>query len=218
MTKRARNLLLTLLATGVVACGLQESSPVPQPLPHYLRRSTPSASRQETLVLGLPSAVAGQGKVQLRELGGPRTVVAPSSEQGSFAVTIEVGASVQLELRFENADGASAWVPLAPPQLSYGPVLTGSRGPGVVSAPDASGLVTVSNDGGPGQPALVSATPETELLVANATRSTIASGRTDAKGLFKVVLAAAKGDLIQLLLVDGTDTAVTSDYLSFTVP
>jgi hypothetical protein len=215
---RLNNLMLLALTIGAAACGIEGSSPVPQPLPGYLRRSTPSDSRQETLVLGLQGAVAGQGKVHLRELNGPRLVVAPSSAQGSFAAAITVGLSTALELSFENADGISDWLALPPSSLSYGPVLAGSRGPGVVSAPDAGGIVTVSNDGGAGQPPLLTASPESDLLVANATQGTIASGRTDSKGVFRVQLPAARGDLVQLLLVDSKDPGATSDYLSFSVP
>lgn len=216
MTMRTLQALM-LAATMVAGCGLEESSPVPQPLPGYLRRSTPS-SLVSTLVVGLPGAVAGAGKVALRELNGASPVLVQSAAVGSFSAVLPVGRSIPLELRFETAAGASDWVALAPPQLSFGPVLSGSRGPGVVSAPDAAGIVTVSNDAGAGQPALVDASPESDLLVVNATRSEVATGRTDAKGLFRVQLAGATGDVIQLLLVDAADAASTSDYLSFTVP
>jgi hypothetical protein len=208
---------LVLAATVVAGCGLEESSPVPQPLPGYLRRSTPS-SLVSTLVVGLPGAVAGAGKVALRELGAASPVVVQSAAAGSFSAVLPVGRTTPLEIRYETADGASSWVALAPPQLSYGPVLMGSRGPGVVSAPDAAGNVTVTNDAGAGQPALVSASPDSDLLVANATRGSVVSSRTDAKGLFRVQLQGATGDEIQLLLVDAQDSAATSDYLSFTVP
>lgn len=211
-------ILAALLIPGPWACGLDVSSPVPQPVPHLLRQSTPSGARVSKLVLGLPGAVAGAGKVHglVRDTGA--SAVAAAAAAGSFALTLAAAEQHTIELRFETDKGISEPVLLPPPRASFGPILREPEGPGVVSAPDAGGQVTVTNDGGPGQPPLLQASPDHDLFVSNQRTGEVASTRTDAAGLFRVLIAARTGDSLSLLLVDPDDPGATSDFLSLTVP
>ncbi len=101
----------------------------------------------------------------------------------------------------------------------YGPALgeTDVNGPSVVSPPDAQGLVTVTNGADP-ESRLVMATPNSEILVSNASNSEVLVSTTDASGGFEVRLPGAVGDVIHLLLADPTASEQTSDFLSFMVP
>jgi hypothetical protein len=206
---------LVLLLSIVAGCGNDTSSPVPQPLPFYIRQSTPGDSQPFKLIVGLPKAVAGAGKVHARVQGKAAEATGPSSQAGSFSLALTASQVEVIELRFETAAGLSDPVILPGPQLGFGPVLQGARGPGVVSAPDAGGMVTVSNDGGPGQPPLLQASPSSSLLVSNASSGEVASTSTDVNGVFTARIAGKTGDTITLLLVDSTDE--TSDFLSFSV-
>jgi hypothetical protein len=80
--------------------------------------------------------------------------------------------------------------------------------------------VKVSNDGGPGQPPLLTATPGSDVLVANAASGDVVTGHTDKDGVFMVRIAGARGDAILILLAAATDAegTATSDYLGFSVP
>ena len=79
------------LCLGLVlaACGDdQVSSPVPQPVPDFVRQSTPGLTQSKKLVLGLPGAVAGKGKVHLTDKATGTKVVGDSAAAGSFALVI----------------------------------------------------------------------------------------------------------------------------------
>ncbi|MCC6746995.1 MAG: hypothetical protein IT371_05005 [Deltaproteobacteria bacterium] len=211
--------LLCALAAGGPGCGEQLSIPVPQPVPLKVRQSTPGKDRHETVVAGLPQAVAGKGRVRLRDARSGLEVVVPSTAQGTFVGTLAVGAEADLYGRFETDQGQSAEVSLTLRALGLPPQLTRTRGEaGLVSAPDAKGLVTVSNDAGPGQPLLVAATPDSEVIVSHAGLGTVVTTRTDKEGRFRAQLAAAAGDTIQLFLASVDDRGLTSDFLIATVP
>ena len=202
---------------ALVACGDGVSSPVPQPVPGQIRVSSPAVTRKTVLVVGLPSAVSGQGTVHVRDRTSGVTASAASTAAGSFSAVIVIGSKHELEAWFETADGTSDVVSLSLRALSYGLTL-GQPKAGVVSTPDAGGKVTVSNDGGAGKPLLMSATPNKVLVVSNANTGEVVSTTTDKDGRFSAKLAGAKGESIQLLLVDPADQASTSDFVTITVP
>jgi hypothetical protein len=216
-----RRLAVTLwIVVGTWSCGDMGSSPVPQPIPDFVRLSTPALKQTKQLVVGLPGAVDGEGKVHLGDKATGRKVSAASPAAGSFAlaITIDPTKTKELELRFENEDGLSDPVTLPTTRLTYGPTLSAVHGPGLVSAPDSKGEALVDNDAGAGNPPLVDATPDMNLIVTNFDTGAVKSTKTDNKGLFSVRIPAAKGDLLQILLVDPTDPGSTSDFITATVP
>jgi hypothetical protein len=185
-----------------------------------MRRSTPRPEQSFTLIVGLPQAVAGAGKVHLRPMGNETEVVVVSATAGSFSAAVAAGRDETIEVRFESEAGLSDPVALVPAVMTRGaPELapTDSNGQ-VVSAPDGQGMVTVTNDGGPGQPLVIGATPDSDLLVANTTSGEVVTTRTDSQGRFSVRIAGARGDVVRILLVNSTSVAATSDYLSYSVP
>lgn len=195
------------------------SSPVPQPVPFFIRKSTPELSRKQTLVAGLPKAVAGEGKVHVSDRTSGTTAIVPAPAAGSFVAVLAVGLEAELEARYENRDGLSEPVSLNVRALGDHPALTPANSFGIpVTSPDAQGQVTVSNDDGPGKPLLFLATPQSEVLVSNASSGATVSAVTDQDGRFQVKLPGAKGDMIQVLLAATTNSALTSDFLTFTVP
>ncbi len=219
MMTRPTHLLTVLAILTLAGCGGQESSPVPQPVPFFMRKSTPGSDQTKTLVVGLAGAVAGQGRVHLRDLDSAAEASAPSSSVGTFGAVLMAPFGARLEARFEREGALSEPVALSQHMRGPHPELVATLGPNdVVSAPDAQGQVTVSNDDGPGLPPRVQATPESDVVVSDATSGAVATTRTDAAGLFTVKLPAAKGDVIQVLLVSPTSADATSDFLSYTVP
>ena len=219
MPTRLIALLLTAALT-LVGCDPQGSSPVPQPVPGFVRTSTHDLQQEELLVVGLPGAVAGEGRVHIEDRKGGARVVVNSITAGTFSAVIAARSDEDLSLRFENEDGLSDPLrlreadPLGPhPQLA--PSNTYSD---VVSPTDAGGLVVVSNDGGAANPPLIAATPEVDVIVTNGNTSDVVTDVTDAAGLFTVQLPGSTGDLIHILLVSPEETGLTSDFLSYKVP
>jgi hypothetical protein len=195
------------------------SSPVPQPVPSYIRKSTPELSRKQTLVVGLPKSVAGEGKVHVSDRASGITAIVPAPAAGSFVAILAVGVGADLEVRYESRDGLSEPVSLNVRSIGDHPALTPSYAVGVpVSSPDAQGQVTVTNDAGPGNPLLFLATPQSEVLVSNASSGAATSAVTDQDGRFQVKLPGAQGDMIQVLLAARADSALTSDFLTYAVP
>ena len=203
-----------LMLTG---CGDGVSSPVPQPVPGQIRISSPALTTAKVLVVGLIGAVSGEGTVHLRDLKTGARAAAKSAASGTFSVVIATGPDRQLEARFETADGLSEAVSLSMRSISYGPAL-GQPGTGVVSTPDAQGKVTVSNDGGVGKPLLMTASPNMVLVLSNAGTAEVVTTTTDKDGRFSRKLSGAKGEMIQMLLVDPGDQASTSDFVTMAVP
>ena len=202
----------------VLSCGDGVSTPVPQPVPGQIRISSPALTKAApVLVLGLAGAVAGAGKVHVKDLESGALVTGSSNGAGSFSVVISVNRDHRLEARFENADGISGAVSLALRGLSYGPGL-GTPQPGVVSKPDAQGQVKVSNDGGAGKPLLMSATANVNVLISNAATAQVVTTQTDKDGRFSQTLSGARGDSIQILLVDPQSQTSTSNFVSILVP
>jgi len=219
----SRVIWITLWFTSMVGvgagCGDQDSSPVPQPVPDFIRESTPGLKQTDKLVLGLPGAVAGSGQVHLTDQATGRRVSAPSAAAGSFnlVIIIDQTKTPQLVIQFENADGVSEPVSLATRQLTYGPTLGPSKG-GLAQAPDAKGNVLVSNDGGAGNPLLVDASPNMTLILTVVSSGLVTSSTTDSQGRFSATVKAASGDTLGLLLVDPQDQGATSDFITASVP
>lgn len=210
-----RLLAAALLLLLMASCG---SSPVPQPVPFMMRKSSHNQPQGDTLVVGLPGAVAGAGKVHMRDRVGGRQASAVCNEAGSFSLVIRTGAKVDLEARYENDDGLSDWVSMSRPQSgSLGPAL-GTPKTGVVSSVDSRGEVIVTNGDGSGKPALLAATPDSTVVVSNADNGAVVTSTTDKAGVFKVVLKGTTGDRIRVLLIDADDPGNTSDFVSLTVP
>lgn len=220
MTPASRHTLPRLLATVCLlvlstACG---SSPVPQPVPFMMRKSTHDQVQGDTLLVGLPGAVAGQGRVHVEDRKSGKRASANSAEAGSFSLVIRTGKQSDLMVQYENEDGTSDWVSLSDAQTgSLGPTL-GQPQKGVVSSMDSRGEVTVTNDDGSGKPVLLDATPDSDVVVTNANKGAVASTTTDKAGIFKVTIEGATGDTIHILLLDSTDPGVTSDFVSIAVP
>jgi hypothetical protein len=213
-----RHILLgALLISG---CGDQESITVPQPVPHFLRQSIPGAHNSTTLLVGLPGAVDGVGKVHVRDPGSSNSVTVSSAQVGSFSAVIALGKDSELEVSFENRDGLSDWVVVPKVEATDGIGLStpNSDGLGIVSPPDAQGQVTVTNNAGPAQPKLILATPDVDLIVSNTNNGSVVVSVTDSNGDFTVKLPGAVGDVIQILLVEPANSKVTSDFLSYKVP
>lgn len=216
--------MTALAAAALAACGLDDATslPQPQPIPGLVRRSTPAMTipdAPQTLVLGLVGAVPGLGAVELRRQQDGAKASGRSSDQGSFSLVIGAGKGDVLELRFSDAHGTSEPLVLhgvlavrgpflGPPEQTFG---------GPVSAPDANGIVTVSNDSGTPTPHFT-ATPSSELLVANETNGAVAAGTTDGTGLFSLTLPGASGDAVRVLLAAAGNPGATSDFLTFKVP
>jgi hypothetical protein len=216
--------LALLLLLGLIACsgdnGDKGSITVPQPVPLLIRESVPGAHNATTLVVGLPGAVAGAGTVTIRDRRSAAEATAGAASAGSFSSVLTLAKDHELEIRFQNEDGASDWVAIPSASATDGVSLTvpNSDGPKPVSAPDAQGQVTVTSDAGAGKPPLIEATPEVDLIVANTDNGGVVASVTDQSGHFTVRLPGAVGDVIQILLVDPEDTKQTSDYLSYEVP
>jgi hypothetical protein len=197
------------------------SSPVPQPVPFYIRQSTPIAvsTDKKRLVVGLPKAVAGAGKVHVKDRTSGTSVVVAAAAAGSFSAVLAAGDMADLEARFESQDGLSEPVSLNVRAQGDHPELTPSNSFGLpVSSPDAQGQVTVTNDDGPAQPLLFFATPNSEALVSNDNNGATVSATTDTDGRFQVKLPGATGDVIHVLLAATENSALTSDFLTYTVP
>lgn len=214
---KPRRYIRTGWASVVVAlagCGDLESSPVPQPVPMLIRSSTPEQTSVDTLYIGLPGAVAGQGKVHIRSRQSGQTVVVPATAAGTFAARVPKDA-LDLEARYESADGLSDPVPLAGQRLGE-PLTLGDPQPGVVSGTYGPDEVVVTNDGTHGT--LLEAPPNVDVIVANATTGVVVTTKTDANGRFTTQITASKGDLIQIMVVDPDDPGNTSDFVEITVP
>jgi hypothetical protein len=210
------------LCLGLVlaACGDdQGSSPVPQPVPDFVRQSTPGLTQSKKLVLGLPGAVAGKGKVHLTDKATGTKVVGDSAAAGSFALVIAIDATKtnELQLQYENEDGLSDPISLATRQLTYGPALGQTKG-SLVKPSGTPGEVEINNDGGAGNPLLLDASPDMTLIVTVVSTAQVVSTPTDSTGRFSVKVNAGSGDAIQLLLVDPADPGSSSDFVVVTVP
>jgi hypothetical protein len=196
-------------------------SPVPQPVPFYIRQSTPLtvSTDKKRLVVGLPKAVAGAGKVHVKDRTSGASVVVLAAAAGSFSTVLAVGETADLEVRYETQDGLSEPVSLSAQVRGPNPELTPSNilGPDPVSSPDAQGQVTVTNEN-PGQPPHFLATPNSEALVSNDNNGATVSTKTNANGILRVQLAGATGDVIHVLLASTENSALTSDFLTYTVP
>jgi hypothetical protein len=211
---------ITFLATlSACACGLedQESSPVPQPVPGLVRQSSPALTQSQKLVLGLPKAVAGEGKVHLTDRISGRKVVGISTAEGTFSLVIEVDPKDDaLELQYENEDGLSDPVLISLRALGDGPAL-GQPKDGLV-LPTNGPEVQVSNDAGHGNPLLLEATPNVMVIVTVTKTGQVVTSTTDSTGRFSVQIEATSGDWIQILLVDPQDPGSTSDFVTVQVP
>jgi len=219
MTPASRHTPRLLATIGLLilttACG---SSPVPQPVPFMMRKSTHAQPQGATLIVGLPGSVAGQGKVHIEDRKTGKRATAVSSGAGSFSLVLRTGSKTDLVAQYENEDGTSDWVSMSEAQTgSLGPTL-GQPKKGVVSSVDSRGEVTVTNDDGTGKPALMDATPDSNVVVTNAESGALATTTTDKAGVFKVIIAGASGDTVHVLLIDKDDPGVTSDFVSFKVP
>lgn len=211
-----RLLCLPLLLS--CACGDQDSSPVPQPVPGLIRQSTPGLTATQKLVVGLAGAVQGKGTVHLRDTITGKAASAATTGTGSFSLVLLAKEAQSLEAWFENDAGeTSDVVTLATRYLGEGLTL-GPPQPGVVSKPDAQGKVKVSNDGGASKPLLMTATPNVDVVVVNAASGAVALTKTDKDGRFTTTIAAKTGELIRILLVDPAQKEETSDFQSITVP
>ncbi len=211
------------LAACLFGCGDQTGVPQPQPVPgplsDFVRRSTPSltATEPRTMVVGLAGAVAGVGEVQLTRVSTGEALEALATAAGTFSLVIPGGKGDQLELRYANDDGVSE--PLVLPGLysQGGPSLEGARNSDdqLISLPDASGNVTVTNDF---DPVPLVAAANADLIASNGSTGVVVVSRTDAAGRNPNDEAAASGDPIQLMLVDPNDPGATSDFRVLTVP
>lgn len=210
---------LLVLAT-LQACDPQSSSPVPQPVPDLVRWSTPELTQTELLLVGLTGAVSGEGKVHVEDRTAGAKVVVGSSVTGTFSAVLAAAKDADLVLRFETVEGISDPVSLRKERVLGPPpaLAPADYQAQVVTAPDAQGQVSVSNDAGPGQPPHIAATPDVTVIVTNGTTGEVVSSTTSAAGLFSVTLGGAKGDLIHILLVDPDAADLTSDFLSYQVP
>src|SRR5512137_468560 len=114
MRLRADHLLLLGLLC-LAGCGDLVISPVPQPVPFYIRQSTPMDvdTSNKRLVIGLPKAVAGAGKVHVTDRTSGNSVVVPATATGSFSAVLAVGDGPSLEASYESQDGVSEPVSLA---------------------------------------------------------------------------------------------------------
>jgi hypothetical protein len=207
---------ISLCTHVVVACG---SSPVPQPVPDFVRCSTHDLQQEELMVVGLPGAVAGEGKVHIKDRDSGATLVVSSTVPGTFSAVITAGKNADLVLQFENDDGKSEPLVLRDkqpvlPHPKLGPSTYGQ----VVSAPDGQGMVTVTNDDGPGKPLLLPASPDVDVIVTNNGTSEVATSRTDNTGRFTVKIAGQTGHAILIMLVDPKDPLLTSDFVQYQVP
>jgi hypothetical protein len=200
----------------VWGCGDQDSSPVPQPVPGLIRQSTPKVGTPDTLVAGLPGAVAGQGTIHLLDRKSGKKVVAPSTDAGSFALTIPASESEDLEARFENADGLSEPVSLSVRALGIHPELVQTQYGGLLTV--VGDEVVVTNDLGPTTPPPVQASADVDVVVANESTGQVVTSKTDGEGLFKVTLKGKSGDAILIMLSDPTNPDLTSDFVSAQVP
>jgi hypothetical protein len=219
LPRHAKIVAVLLLVVGV-SCGDQESSPVPQPVPDFVRQSTHELQQEKLLVVGLPGAVAGEGEVRVQDRKGGAEVVVVSTTAGTFTSVLSAGKDADLALQFETKQGKSEWLVLRETQHD-GPAphlgLPNSyQGP--VSSPDAQGMVIVTNDGGPGQPLLLDATPEMDVIVSNGDTSELVTDVTDQTGRFSVKLPGSSGHWIHILLVSPEEKDLTSDFVSHQVP
>jgi hypothetical protein len=210
------------LCLGLVlgACGDDQGSlPVPQPVPDFIRQSTPGLTQSKQLVLGLPGAVAGEGKVHLTDKVTGTKVVGDSAASGSFTLVIAIDATKpqELQVQYENEDGLSDPIPLNTRQLHFGPTL-GQAKAGLVQSTGTSGEVAINNDGGAGNPLLLVASPDMTLIVTVESTAQVVTTPTDGTGRFSVKVKAGSGDAIQLLLVDPAEPDSSSDFVTVTAP
>jgi hypothetical protein len=218
---RFQAVYISLLVLSLINCGKggDEVLPVPVPLIQYIRKSTPSSTKQKTVVVGLPQAVKGQGKVHLTDTVSAVTITVSSTDSGSFFGLLPVGKAAALTVVFENEKGLSNPVALINVHEGITPELVLAYDTDeIVSSPDNQGLVTVSNDAGAEKPLLLQATPNSELIVANATNGEAVSSQTDTQGRFTVKLPGHSGDKIHLMLADASASDLTSDFLMYSVP
>jgi len=213
------NLSWGWLAAGLLLFPGCVSTPQPQPVPApdlgLLRQSTPVKDVAEILLVGLPGAVAGAGRVEVRDTISGEGVAVASTTGGSFALRLPApGDPATLELRFTNDDGTSEAVRLGAPGVGSSPLLEPpSRDrQTLVSLPNATGQVVVSNVGSGGA-AFLRASPNATVIAANTTSGAVAISSTDAEGRFTLTLVATSGDAIEVMLVDATDPGLTSDFL-----
>ena len=208
---------IALLVSALVFCGVACTGvPQPQPVPGLMRRSTPGLTQKKTLLVGLEGAVGLSSKVSILVRGASATVTASASPKGAFSAVLSATAGAILEVSFETADGPSATVTLVPTDVTRGPMLSkGLVFGSAVSAPDAQGIVTVSNDDPTDPP--FSASANTQALVSNSRTGELVSNTTDAKGALTVKLAGKTGDQIHILLAEPGSFS-TSDFLAYTVP
>jgi hypothetical protein len=220
LPRHAISALILLILVVNVSCGEQGSSPVPQPVPDFVRQSTHELQQEKLLVVGLPGAVAGEGKVRVQDRKGGAEVVVDATSVGTFTAVLPADQDADLALQFETDQGKSEWLLLRKAQTNEPiPHLGLPRSyQGPVSSPDAQGMVTVTNDAGPGQPLLLDATPEVDLIVSNGDTSEVVTSKTDETGRFSVKLPGSSGDWIHILLVSPKETDLTSDFVSHQVP
>jgi hypothetical protein len=218
VSRLAQIWIAALLLSGCGDNGDKGSITVPQPVPLKIRESVPGPHNTTTLVVGLPGAVAGAGKVTVRDRKSAARETVSSAAAGSFSSVLAVGKDHELEIRFENSDGVSDWVVIPSASATDGVSLTIPNNDPIdpVSPPDSQGLVTVTSGAG-SAPSIV-ATPGADLIVANTQNGAVVVSVTDNNGHFTVRLPGSVGDVIQILLVDPEDTKQTSDYLSYEVP
>lgn len=213
--KHTLPILLLLLGACGDTTSLPQPVPVPAPKLSAIRQSTPGLQQRTTMVVGLPGAVAGAGRVLARETLSGAEATATSTATGTFSLTTALGESI--ELRYETPEGdLSEAVVLAPTRSTYGPSLDESDGTdSVVSPPDAEGVVTVSN-GSPDP--LIIASPQVTVIVSNRDTGEVVTGETDSAGLFSLQLHGEAGHGILIVLSDPAQPEQTSDFLAYEVP
>lgn len=212
-----RQLVIFALLLGACGDGTSLPQPVPVPAPQLsaILQSTPQENQTDVMLVGLPGAVAGAGQVVATTRPSGLVTAVPSNAQGSFALVVARGESIELRYQTPAGERSEAAL-LAPTRQTFGPELTESDATpgGVVSAPDAQGFVTVSN----GSPQQILASPNVTVLVSNANSGDVVTGTTDGGGLFSLRLRGASGQEILILLSDATESQQTSDFLAYRVP
>lgn len=199
----------------------QRSAPVPQPVPspklRRLRISTPQAESKQTLIVGLPHAVAGEGTVYLKEANGSLQVSAPSTETGTFSLLFPTSRKIY-KIWFENQQGKSKTIELPLAKPIYVLPLNPSNSMEGVLTPLNNGQVRVSNDLGPGKPPIFEVLPYVEVIVANYQTGAVVTSKTDGEGRFSVIIAGVAKERIMIFVSDLLNKNITSDFLELTVP
>ncbi|PID38961.1 MAG: hypothetical protein CSB49_02735 [Proteobacteria bacterium] len=211
---------LTLCVT--VSCGDHTSvpQPVPVPKPFAIKKSEPELTQTKTLMVGLPGAVAGVGEIAFRDRRTNTQERGPATNAGTFSVLLSIDTG-DLEARYLNPQGeASAWVSLALRQDGIRPRLSPANWDRLpISPPNSQGNVTVTNVDPETTDLMITATPKSEVVVSNTVTGELAIGRTDSRGAFTLVLPAATGDVIGILLLQGeSGLEAVSNYLTYPVP